>query len=120
MTRHRNRANKSRHAEPLMANAIGLAEVAVMAIATAAPITAMAGNLPFVIGLGSGLYAPGAFAFWTGIMTIFAGCYKAMSPDMTLAGAVYRYVSHGLGQSIGRFAWVFACSPGNGFGECLF
>ncbi len=109
MTRHRNRANKSRHAEPLMANAIGLAEVAVMAIATAAPITAMAGNLPFVIGLGSGLYAPGAFVFCTVIMTIFAVGYNAMSRHITAAGAFYGYVSHGLGQSIGLSAGLLAC-----------
>src|SRR5262249_7570815 len=97
------------YAEPLMANAIGLVDVAVMAIATCAPITSMAGNLPLVIGLGSGLYAPGAFVFCTIIMTIFAVGYNAISRHITTAGAFYGYVSHGLGQTMGLAAGLLAC-----------
>jgi amino acid transporter len=109
MTQPTGRASKIRHAEPLMANAVGLKDVSVMAIATAAPITSMAGNLPFVIGLGSGLYAPGAFVFCTIIMTIFAVGYNALSQQITSAGAFYGYISHGLGQSIGLSAGLLAC-----------
>lgn len=101
--------NRSRHAEPLMANAVGLVDVAVMAIATCAPITSMAGNLPLVIGLGSGIHAPGAFVFCTVIMTIFAIGYNAISRHITSAGAFYGYVSHGLGQTMGLAAGLLAC-----------
>src|SRR6185369_1174540 len=100
---------KISHAEPLMANAVGLSDVVVMAVATAAPITSMAGNLPLVIGLGSGLYAPGAFVFCTIIMTIFAVGYNAISRQITTAGAFYGYISHGLGQSVGLAAGLLAC-----------
>lgn len=95
--------------EPLMANAVGLRDVSVMAIATAAPMTAMAGNLPLVMGLGSGFYAPGAFVFCTIIMTIFAVGYNAISRQITCAGAFYGYISHGLGQSIGLASGFLAC-----------
>ncbi|HVJ34746.1 MAG TPA: APC family permease [Terriglobia bacterium] len=101
--------SRSPHVGPLMANAVGLTDVAVMAIATCAPITSMAGNLPLVIGLGSGLYAPGAFVFCTIIMTIFAVGYNAISRHITTAGAFYGYVSHGLGQSVGLSAGLLAC-----------
>ncbi|HVI89124.1 MAG TPA: APC family permease [Dongiaceae bacterium] len=100
---------RSRYAEPLMANAVGLTDVAIMAIATCAPITSMAGNLPLVIGLGSGIYAPGAFVFCTIIMTIFAIGYNAISRHITTAGAFYGYVSHGLGQTMGLAAGLLAC-----------
>jgi amino acid transporter len=109
MTERNALANRFSHADPLMANAVGLTDVSVMAVATAAPITSMAGNLPFVIGLGSGLYAPGAFVFCTVIMTIFAVGYNAMSRHITSAGAFYGYVSHGLGQAIGLSAGLLAC-----------
>ena len=100
---------RNNRAEPLMANAVGLTDVAVMAIATAAPITSMAGNLPLVIGMGSGLYAPGAFVFCTIIMTIFAVGYNAISRQITTTGAFYGYISHGLGPSAGLAAGLLAC-----------
>lgn len=102
-------SGRTRQAEPLMANAVGLADIVLMATATCAPITSMAGNLPLVIGLGSGLYAPGAFVFCTLIMTIFAVGYNAISRQITTTGAFYGYVSHGLGQTIGLAAGLLAC-----------
>ena len=53
MTGQTGEASKITRIEPLMANAVGLADVSIMAIATAAPMTSMAGNLPLVVGLGS-------------------------------------------------------------------
>lgn len=109
MTDPTGQASNMTRIEPLMANAIGLADVSIMAIATAAPMTSMAGNLPLVVGLGSGFYAPGAFVFCTIIMTIFAVGYNAISRQITCTGAFYSYISYGLGQSIGLAAGFLAC-----------
>lgn len=42
----------------LRRGAVGLFGVMFMAVATAAPITAMVGNVPIAIGFGNGAYAP--------------------------------------------------------------
>lgn len=42
----------------LKANSVGLVGVVFMAVATAAPITAMTGNLPIAVGFGNGTGAP--------------------------------------------------------------
>jgi len=42
----------------LKPNAVGLIGVLFMAVATAAPITAMVGNVPIAVGFGNGAYAP--------------------------------------------------------------
>jgi hypothetical protein len=56
----------------LKPNAVGLLGVLFMAIATAAPITAMVGNVPIAVGFGNGAYAPAAFIVATIVLTLFA------------------------------------------------
>ena len=43
----------------LKPNAVGIIGVLFMAVATAAPITAMVGNVPIAVGFGNGSHAPG-------------------------------------------------------------
>ena len=42
-------------------DAIGLLGVVFMAVATAAPITAMTGNVPFMVSAGNGIGAPASY-----------------------------------------------------------
>jgi len=53
----------------LKQNAIGMTGVIFMVLATAAPITAMTGNVPIAIGYGNGAGVPGAFLFATAVFT---------------------------------------------------
>lgn len=85
----------------LKPNAVGLTGVLFMAVATAAPITAMVGNVPIAVGFGNGAYAPAGYLVATIVLTLFAIGYAAMSRHITATGAFYGYVSHGLGRIVG-------------------
>ena len=92
----------------LKPNAIGVLGVIFMSVATAAPITAMGGNVPISLGFGSGLYVPGSYVLACTILVIFSIGYMAMARNITAAGAFYGYVSHGLGQIIGMGTGLLA------------
>ena len=85
----------------LKPNAVGLVGVLFMAIATAAPITAMVGNVPIAVGYGDGAFAPAGYFVATLVLTLFAIGYAAMSRHITATGAFYGYISHGLGRIVG-------------------
>lgn len=85
----------------LKPNAVGLLGVLFMAVATAAPITAMVGNVPIAVGFGNGANAPAGYFVATIVLTLFAIGYAAMSKHITATGAFYGYISHGLGRVIG-------------------
>ncbi len=74
-----------------------------MAVATAAPITAMTGNLPAAIS-GGGIAGPSAYLVATVILTIFSVGYVAMAKHLTSTGAFYGFISHGLGRIVGMSA----------------
>lgn len=68
----------------LKANSVGLVGVVFMAVATAAPITAMTGNLPVIAGSGgNGLGAPAAYIVATLVLTIFSVGYVTMAKHIT-------------------------------------
>lgn len=92
----------------LRKDAVGLVGVIFMAVATAAPITAMTGNVPIVVGAGNGLGVPAGYLFATAVLTIFSVGYTAMAKHITSAGAFYGYISHGLGQVVGMIAGLLA------------
>ncbi|WP_214319508.1 APC family permease [Nonomuraea sediminis] len=92
----------------LKKDAVGLIGVIFMAVATAAPITAMTGNVPIVVGAGNGIGVPAAYLFATIVLTIFSVGYTAMAKHITAAGAFYGYISHGLGQVVGMVAGLLA------------
>src|SRR5690349_5174515 len=85
----------------LKPNAVGLPGVLFMAVATAAPITAMVGNVPISVGFGLGANAPAGYLVATIVLTLFAIGYAAMSKHITATGAFYGYISHGLGRTVG-------------------
>ena len=71
----------------LKPNSVGLIAVVFMAIATAAPITAMTGNVPVAVGFGNGTGAPAGYLVATVVLTLFSVGYIAMSRYITAAGA---------------------------------
>jgi len=94
-------AGDSSSVQRLKPNAVGLIGVLFMAVATAAPITAMVGNVPISVGFGNGAYAPAGYFVATIVLTLFAIGYAAMSKHITATGAFYGYISHGLGRIVG-------------------
>ncbi|GAA1520545.1 APC family permease [Streptomyces albidochromogenes] len=98
----------ARQVQRLKANSVGLVGVVFMAVATAAPITAMTGNLPIAVGFGNGTGAPAGYLFATLVLTVFSVGYVAMAKRITAAGAFYGYISHGLGRIAGMASGMLA------------
>lgn len=92
----------------LKANAIGLLGVVFMAIATAAPITAMTGNVPFMISSGTGTGTPAAFLIAMVVLAVFSVGFTTMSKHITATGAFYGFISYGLGRRAGLAAGALA------------
>ncbi len=82
----------------LKAGAVGLVGVLFMAVANAAPITAMTFNVPVAVGYGNGIGAPAGFLFATIVLTLFTVGYVSMAKHITTAGAFYGFITKGLGQ----------------------
>jgi amino acid transporter len=97
---------RSTHAgvQRLKPNAVGLVAVVFMAVATAAPITAMVGNVPIAVGFGNGPYAPAGYLVATIVLSLFALGYSAMARHITATGAFYGFISFGLGRVVGMGA----------------
>lgn len=92
----------------LKPNAVGLLGVVFMAVATAAPITAMTGNVPFMMSSGSGVGTPGAYLIAMVVLAIFAVGFTAMAKHITATGAFYGFISFGLGRTAGLSAGLLA------------
>jgi len=92
----------------LKPGAIGLFGVLFMALANAAPITAMTGNVPIATAYGNGVYAPAGYLVATVVLTLFTIGYASMARYITSAGAFYGFVSHGLGQVWGMATGLMA------------
>jgi amino acid transporter len=92
----------------LKVGAVGIFGVLFMAVANAAPITAMTGNVPIAVGYGNGLGAPAGFLVATVVLTLFTVGFVAMARHITTAGAFYGFVTHGLGQLWGMATGLLA------------
>jgi amino acid transporter len=92
----------------LKVGALGLVGVLFMAVANAAPITAMTGNVPIAVGSGNGIYAPAGFLVATVVLTLFSIGFVAMARHITTAGGFYGFISHGLGRVWGMASGVLA------------
>lgn len=92
----------------LKVGALGLVGVLFMAVANAAPITAMTGNVPITIAYGNGISAPAGFLVATVVLTLFSIGFVAMARHITTAGAFYGFISHGLGQVWGMASGALA------------
>jgi amino acid transporter len=92
----------------LKVGAVGIAGVLFMAVANAAPITAMTGNVPISVAYGNGTGTPAGFLVATVVLTLFAVGFVAMARHITTAGAFYGFVTHGLGQVWGMATGLLA------------
>lgn len=92
----------------LKQGAIGTLPLVFMVIAAAAPLGAVAGNTPLVIGLGNGIAAPFDFLLVGVLLLVFSVGYTAMSRHITNAGAFYAYISAGCGKRFGAAAGYVA------------
>jgi amino acid transporter len=101
IARDENRDESSDAVQRLKPNAVGIIGVLFMAVATAAPITAMVGNVPIAVGFGNGSHAPAGYLFATVVLTLFAIGYATMAKHLTATGAFYGYIAHGLGRIVG-------------------
>lgn len=88
----------------LRKDAVGIVGVLFMAVATAAPITAMVGNVPIAVGFGNGAAAPAGYLVATIVLALFSLGYSAMAKHITATGAFYGFISHGLGRVVGMGA----------------
>ncbi len=92
---------QSGEVQRLKSGAVGLFGVIFMAVATAAPIAAMTGNVPPSVAFGTGTSTPGGYVIATIVLGIFAVGYVSMARYITTTGAFYGYISQGLGRIIG-------------------
>ncbi|MFD5269227.1 APC family permease [Streptomyces sp. NPDC058335] len=92
----------------LKPNAVGLLGVVFMAVATAAPITAMTGNVPFMVSSGNGIGAPASYLVAMVVLAIFSVGFTSMAKHITATGAFYGFISHGLGRSAGLASGLLA------------
>ena len=92
----------------LKVGAVGIFGVLFMAVANAAPITAMTGNVPIATAYGNGVFSPAGYLVATVVLTLFTVGYVAMARYITTAGAFYGFVSHGLGQIWGMATGLMA------------
>ncbi len=96
------------HSNALKPGAIGLGGVLFIAVANAAPITAMTGNTPIALGYGNGIGAPAGFLVATIVLTLFTVGFISMARHITTAGAFYGFITHGLGQVWGMVSGALA------------
>ncbi|MEV7340549.1 APC family permease [Streptomyces sp. NPDC093544] len=92
----------------LKPNAIGLLGVVFMAVATAAPITAMTGNVPFMVSAGNGIGAPASYLVAMAVLAVFAVGFTSMAKHITSTGAFYGFISYGLGRTVGLASGLLA------------
>ncbi|UUU23902.1 APC family permease [Streptomyces sp. DSM 40750] len=92
----------------LKPNAIGLLGVVFMAVATAAPITAMTGNVPFMVSSGNGIGAPASYLVAMVVLAIFSVGFTSMAKHITSTGAFYGFISYGLGRTVGLASGLLA------------
>jgi amino acid transporter len=99
---------RSESTHQLKPGALGLMGVLFIAVANAAPITAMTGNTPLAIGYGNGIGAPAGFFVATIVLTLFTIGFVEMARYVTTAGAFYGFITQGLGQVWGMAAGALA------------
>jgi amino acid transporter len=80
---------------------VGAASVVLTVMAFLAPLGAVAGYVPLVIGYGNGLGAPAIFVMCGIIIALFSFGYLALVRQVPRPGAFYAYVSAGLGKRFG-------------------
>jgi amino acid transporter len=87
---------------------LGTFDIVVMVLAYAGPLAVVGLFMSFVIGYGVGPATPLMFVLVTLSLCLFSVGYVAMSRRLPRPGALYTYVTAGLGQPIGLSAGLLA------------
>lgn len=91
----------------LAANRLGAADIVFFNLSAAAPLMVVAGVIPTAFAATGVTGLPVAFIAVGGVLAVFAVGLVAMARRVTNAGALYAYVTHGLGRAAGvGSAWV--------------
>ena len=86
---------------------VGAAAIVFFALAATAPIAVLIDVVPAAYALGGGSTVPLAFVVLGVVLMLFASGYAAMAHRAPFAGAMYSYVTRGLGRPAGAgAAWV--------------
>ncbi|WP_158303034.1 APC family permease [Prauserella endophytica] len=88
--------------------AIGATGVAIMVLAGAAPLTSLSSNIALSLGFGVGQSTVLVIVLIAVVLTLFATAYTALSRTVVNAGALYAYIAHGLGRTIGASGAIIA------------
>lgn len=80
---------------------LGPIGIAMMVVATAAPLTVMAGVSPLIIAFGNGGAAPVDVILVGLVMLLFSVGFVEMSKSISNAGAFYSYILKGMGRVVG-------------------
>jgi len=96
-----NSVNGSGGNHGLKKNTLGVLDIAFFIIAAASPLTGVIAIIPIMLSIGSGVGSPAAFIAAASILLLFAVGYVAMTRHVSNAGALYAYVTLGLGQLTG-------------------
>ncbi|MBO9112457.1 MULTISPECIES: APC family permease [Rhizobium/Agrobacterium group] len=80
---------------------LGPIGIAMMVVATAAPLTVMAGVSPLIIAFGNGASAPVDVILVGFVMLLFSVGFVEMSKSISNAGAFYSYILKGMGRVVG-------------------
>ncbi|MEU4231094.1 APC family permease [Nonomuraea sp. NPDC026600] len=103
-------SHSSRHdpvAGALAADRLSARAVVCFTMAAAAPLTVVAGLVPTAYAVTGSLALPAAFLIMGVVLALFSTGYVAMARHMASAGALYTYISRGLGRPAGvAAAWV--------------
>jgi amino acid transporter len=85
----------------LKKNTLGVIDIILFIIAAASPLGCVITTTPIMIGTGNGVGSPAAFALVTVVLLTFAVGFLTMTPFVKSAGALYAYVTLGLGRYAG-------------------
>jgi amino acid transporter len=95
---------------------LGTFDVVIMVLAYAGPLAVVGLFMSFVIGYGVGAATPLVFLLVTAGLCLFSFGYVAMSRRLPRPGALYTYVTAGLGRPIGLSAGLLAILSYSFFG----
>jgi amino acid transporter len=87
---------------------LGTFDIVVMVLAYAGPLAVVGLFMSFAIGYGVGAATPFVFLLVTASLCLFSVGYVAMSRCLPRPGALYTYVTAGLGRQIGLSAGLLA------------
>ena len=112
----------SESAEPRISGHLTALDIALAALAYAAPLGCMVGYVGVLLAQGGGLGTPLIFLVVMAVLLIFAVGYCAMVTHVPVAGAFYAYISAGLGRifGLGSSFLILTCYFGVGIGAYAF